>query len=274
MLEKTFKTSKNRQILEILLKITQNVASFQRENFQTDVKTQEKTGFRDLVTEIDIKSQQKLEAGILQQLLKLGFKSEEIGFFGEEGNKRKIKKYTFIIDPIDGTLNFATGFPYFSISIGVLINNEFQIGLVYESLKNQAFVAIKNQGSFKLDLDKKTYKPLKIKHKPLSQSLISGNFGILKNLPDKILNQVLGVRILFGFALEACLVAENLTQANFSKCAKVWDIAATLVIVKEAGGEILSLPEKEPLKFDFQQPEKAYPCLVCHVNTSQLLVFG
>ena len=268
MLQKIYKISKNRQILEILLKISKEVADFQKANFRTEMKTSEKTSFRDLVTEIDIKSQQKLEKNILKESLKIGLNDYEIGFFGEENENRNIQKYTFIIDPIDGTLNFATGFPYFSISIGVMIQGEISIGLVYHSLRDEVYVGIKDKGSYKLDLIKQNFEKLETKPKPLSQSIISGNFMLLKNIPNDFLKNILGVRVLFGFALESCYVSENLTQANFSKGPKIWDIAASMVIINEAGGIILDFKGNK-LNFDLKNPLQKYPCIVSHPDSYQ-----
>jgi myo-inositol-1(or 4)-monophosphatase len=268
MLQKIYKTSKNREILEILLKISKEVADFQKANFRTEMKTSEKTSFRDLVTEIDIKSQQKLEKNILKESLKIGLKDYEIGFFGEENENRNIQKYTFIIDPIDGTLNFATGFPYFSISIGVMIEGEISIGLVYHSLRDEVYIAIKDEGSYKLDLIKQTFEKLEMKPKPLNQSIISGNFMLLKNIPNDFLKNILGVRSLPGLSLQACYVAENLTQANFSKGPKIWDIAASMVIINEAGGIILDFKGNK-LDFNFKDPLQSYPCIVCHSDSYQ-----
>jgi myo-inositol-1(or 4)-monophosphatase len=270
MLQKIYKSGQSTEILEILLQECQKVAKYQVDNFRKDFKTKQKSSFRDLVTEIDITSQNMLEKGILKQLLEKKYVQNEVGFYGEESKTREIKKFTFIIDPIDGTLNFATGFPSFSISIGVLIDSQFEAGIIFEPLKNQAFVGIKNQGSYRLDLDTKEYQKLEIKEKNINQCVIGGNFDVLKNLPKEILTQVLGVRTLFGFALSNCMVAENIIQANFSKHPKIWDIAAALIIVKEAGGEILDLSSKKVLEFDLNNPSKEYPCITCHLKTMDL----
>ena len=106
------------------------------ETIRVDIK-----GRNDLVTEVDKKSEQEIIWNIQQAF-------PEHGFLAEESGQHAGNEYTWIIDPLDGTMNFVHGFPQFSISIALTKNGNLYLGLVYDPLRNELFTAIKGKGAF------------------------------------------------------------------------------------------------------------------------------
>jgi myo-inositol-1(or 4)-monophosphatase len=270
-----YQESENKEILNIILKAAKKASAIQKENFRKDFKVDQKSSFRDLVTEVDIASQKIIEETIQSEMIKAGYNQDQIAFYGEESKERKLGEYTFVIDPLDGTANFATGFPLFSISIGLSVERdgarETKVALIYNSLQDEVYVGIKDQGSYKLELKNNSFKKLEIIQKEMNQSVVTGNFGLLRKFPNSFFEQVFGSRILYGFALEACYVAENISQANFSFEPRIWDVIAAELIVNEAGAVMLDYQQNQINK-DFENPSKPYKCLTVHPNMAKKFV--
>lgn len=287
------------KILELMLKTAKLTGDFQKQKFGQKIEINQKSSHSDLVTEVDLASQDLIVKNLLEGMQKLDYKESEIGFVGEE-NFVKSGKYTFVIDPLDGTSNFATGIEFFSVIISLFIDNELQTGVVYRSLTGHTYFAVKDFGSYKLlpsfwenlskdsknilaDLNFDTFKTndseniennlinnteiqkLKIEYKPLDKVLITGAFSAIKNLPKEFTKKTLGIRIIHGFGLEACLIAENITAINLGVGPKIWDIAAPKLIIEEAGGVFLNYEGKiiNP-SLTSETKKTSYPGIICH----------
>tara|TARA_B100000029_G_scaffold395601_1_gene393436 strand:- start:219 stop:929 length:711 start_codon:yes stop_codon:yes gene_type:complete len=178
-----------------------------------------KKGPTDFVTNSDIKA----EKIILEELIKArpnySIISEENGI-----KNNKDKNNTWIIDPIDGTINFLHGIPHFAISIALKSKNEIVSGLIFDPIKNEMFFAEKNNGAFfnnqRIRVSKKNQ---------INDSLfVTG--GKIKNEPD------LPFRKSGCAALDMAYVAAGRYDGYFQKNLNIWDIAAGIILVKEAGG--------------------------------------
>ena len=161
-------------------------------------------------------------------------------FIGEESEYAPLgKEPTWIIDPIDGTTNFVHGLPYCCVSIGLVIEKEPMIGVIYNPLLDQMFTACKGVGAF-LNDSRLGVSPRSIA--PLSQSIIGCEYGNERN--PEILNPKLAsfsrvinapvraIRSVGSAAMNLCLIASGRLDAYFEAGIHCWDIAAGIVIVR------------------------------------------
>ena len=179
-----------------------------------------KKGPKDFVTNADIKA----EKIIIEELKKA---RPNYSIISEENGVEKNKDETnfWIIDPIDGTTNFLHGVPHFAISIALQSNNEMVCGLVYDPIKDELFYAEKNHGAYfnnqRIRVSKK---------REIDECLFAVGKG--KYNPDLI------YRRSGSAALDLAYVASGRFDGYFQDNLNLWDIAAGIIIVKEAGGII------------------------------------
>ena len=180
-----------------------------------------KKGPKDFVTNSDLKAEKIIIEELKKSRPNYSIISEENGI---ENNKDP--KNTWIIDPIDGTINFLHGIPHFAISIALKSNNEIVSGLIFDPIKNEMFYAEKDNGSFynnqRVRVSKKTQ---------LSECLFATS-GIIDNELD------IQFRKSGSAALDMAYVASGRFDGYFQNSLNLWDIAAGIIIIKEAGGII------------------------------------
>tara|TARA_B100001029_G_C15025021_1_gene433046 strand:+ start:525 stop:1265 length:741 start_codon:yes stop_codon:yes gene_type:complete len=186
------------------------------ENLQVSTK-----GPKDFVTNSD----KKVEKILIEQLSKA---KKNFSIVSEESEKieNTDKENIWIIDPIDGTINFLHGIPHFSISMALKSHNEIISGLIFDPIKNEIFFAEKNNGAFfnnqRIRVSKKNN---------LNECLFATNKnGINKN--------DLNCRISGSAALDLAYVGAGRLDGFFQNNLNLWDIAAGILIVKEAGGKV------------------------------------
>ena len=145
----------------------------------------------------------------------------------EEGSEtNKDKNNTWIIDPIDGTTNFLHGVPHFAISIALRTGNEIVSGLIYDQIKDEMFYAEKENGSFVNN------QRIRVSKKRELNSCLFATGGNFKNEID------LTLRRSGSAALDLAYVAAGRYDGYFQNDLNLWDIAAGIIILKEAGGII------------------------------------
>ncbi|XP_039307050.1 inositol monophosphatase 1 isoform X3 [Solenopsis invicta] len=168
-----------------------------------------------------------------------------MGFIGEEstasGQKVELTDApTWVIDPIDGTMNFVHGLPYTCVSVALLINKVAEIGIVYNPIMEQLFTARKGQGAFLNGA------PIHVSNeKELRKALVMVEMGtsrdseklkiVLQNIA-LLTSHVHGIRSFGSAALNMCMVAIGGADVSFEFGIHAWDIAAGDLIVREAGG--------------------------------------
>ncbi len=143
---------------------------------------------------------------------------------GSESNKNK--KNTWVIDPIDGTTNFLHGVPHFAISIALKSENEIISGLIYDPIKDEMFYAEKDKGAFFNN------QRIRVSKKKEINSCLFATGGKSKNEID------LPLRRSGSAALDMAYVAAGRYDGYFQNDLNLWDIAAGIIILKEAGGMI------------------------------------
>ena len=177
----------------------------------------------DFVTNAD----KKVEKILIEELQKArpdySILSEEIGEINNDSPNR------WVIDPIDGTANFLHGIPHFAISIALRNKNEIISGLIYDPIKNEMFYAEKNNGAF---LNNQRIRVSNKKN--LNECLFAS--GGKKEIKSK-----LNIRKSGSAALDLAYVASGRFDGYFQNELNLWDIAAGLILVTEAGGKTNNL---------------------------------
>jgi myo-inositol-1(or 4)-monophosphatase len=169
------------------------------------------------------------------------------GILGEETGKQGGDEYVWIIDPLDGTMNFLHGFPMFAVSIGIQIKGRMQVGVVYDPNRQELFTAIQGVGA---QLDGRR---LRINQKRvLDGALIGTGFPYRENerWMEQYLNQfravmnvAADVRRPGSAALDLCYLASGRMDGFWEFGLQPWDIAAGSLILREAGGLISSMTD-------------------------------
>ena len=208
--------------LNIMIKASEKASKVLIRDFGEVEKLQvSKKGPTDFVTNSDFNAEKIIIEELKKARPNYSFISEEKGI---EDNKDK--KNTWIIDPIDGTVNFLHGIPHFAISIALKSNNEIVSGLIFDPIKNEMFYAEKNNGAFfnnhRIRVSKKN---------KLNDCLFVTGGKIIKE-PD------LPYRKSGCAALDMAYVASGRYDGYFQHDLNLWDIAAGIIIVEEAGGVV------------------------------------
>ena len=183
-------------------------------------------------------SDKKVEKILIDELQKArpdySILSEEVGFI------KKDEEFKWIIDPIDGTANFLHGIPHFAISIGLEHNKEIICGIIYDPIKDEMFVAEKGNGSYLNNQRMRVSSRSKLKdciiftggpkHDSKNKDASLKEYN---NFSSKIL---VPIRKLGSAALDMAYVAAGRCDGFWQRNLNYWDIAAGIIIVKEAGG--------------------------------------
>ena len=182
-----------------------------------------KKGPRDFVTKTDRRVEEILMEELIRAKKNYSFLTEESGKI-ENNDKNKI----WIIDPIDGTTNFLHGIPHFAISIALQIDNELNSALIHDPIKNEIFFAEKNNGAYfnnhRVRVSKKS---------DLEECLFSSDQRGIKDIFPN-----LNIRSSGCAALDLAYVASGRLDGFFHNKIHLWDIAAGILIIQEAGGTI------------------------------------
>ena len=208
--------------LNIMIKAAEKASRALIRDFGEIEKLQVSTkGPTDFVSNADLKA----EKIIIEELKKArpfySIISEEDG---SESNKDK--NNTWIIDPIDGTTNFLHGVPHFAISIALRSGNEIVSGLIYDPIKDEMFYAEKENGAFFNN------HRIRVSKKKELNSCLFATGGPAKKEVD------LTIRKSGSAALDMAYVAAGRYDGYFQDGLNLWDIAAGIIILKEAGGII------------------------------------
>ncbi len=199
-------------------------------------------GAFNLVTEVD-KAAEEIILGILRS----EFPNDEILAEESGASGGKTTKRRWLIDPIDGTTNFAHSYPLFCTSIGLEEAGEFVLGVVFNPVAKELFWAETGAGAW---LNDKQIKVSKINS--LSESLLATGFHSSSRAGDPanremfihITDTTHGVRRDGSAALDMCFVACGRTEGFWESQIALWDIGAGTVIVREAGGSVTDLQGK------------------------------
>ena len=173
-------------------------------------------------------------------------------FLGEEGGKRDgaDKSHTWIVDPLDGTTNFLHGIPQFAISIALEREGTIIAGLVYNPAVEELFIAEKGKGAFLND------QRIRVAgRKRLSEAVIAcglphigrGDIALARKETGAMQEQVAGLRRFGAAALDLAWIAAGRLDGYWERDLKPWDMAAGLILVREAGGFVSGIEGGEDM---------------------------
>ena len=220
--------------LNVMIKAAEKASKVLIRDFGEIEKLQvSKKGPSDFVTNSDIKTEKIIIEELKKAKSNYSIISEENGI---ENNKDQNNKW--IIDPIDGTVNFLHGIPHFAISIALQSYNEIIAGLIFDPIKNEMFYAEKNNGAFFNN------HRIRVSKKNKVENCLFVTGGKIEIEPDFLYRKS-------GCAtLDMAYVASGRYDGYFQNNLNIWDIAAGIVLIKEAGGIIndIDLKKTENIK--------------------------
>lgn len=188
----------------------------------------------DFVTDVDHRSEETVIRHILRAF-------PDHAILAEESGARAESPYRWIIDPLDGTTNFIHGLPMFAVSIALEAHGQLQIGVVYEPLRKELFVAERGAGAFLND------RAIRVSPaQDRARCLLATGFPF-RNLDGvdeylamfrSLMSQVSGIRRPGSAALDLCYLAAGRVDGFWELNLSPWDIAAGALMIEEAGGRI------------------------------------
>lgn len=232
---------------EVLKEATLAAGSVIQERFQGSFVIENKEGINNLVTEVDKQAEEVVINIIRSRYPDHTIISEEIGTLSEGSD------YQWIIDPIDGTVNFAHGIPLCCVSIGLRHNDAMLMGAVYNPMMNEFFFAEKGKGAFLND------RPIQVSKKTEFEKacLVTGfpyKWPKTSEHPIKVFErfilQGLPVRRLGSAAIDLCWVACGRFDGFWEYNLNAWDVAAGYLLVEEAGGRVTNFDGQPHSVFD------------------------
>jgi len=202
-------------------------------------------GYRDIVTQVDTEAET-----VILDLIRTRFPDHAV-LSEEAGGSEMSSDYTWVVDPLDGTTNYAHRVPVFCVSIGVLERGQPLIGVIHDPLRDQTFVAERGKGAV---LDGEAMRVSRTSR--LSHALLGLDWGHSDDVRGQVLELLLQVaprcgtvRALGSAALAQAYVAAGWLDAYLNLALKPWDAAAGMLLVTEAGGRCTTL-EGEPYRVD------------------------
>ncbi len=205
-----------------------------RENFNNSHEVIHK-GTVDLVTEVDIASEKLIKKELFARFPEVRFHGEEHG--GDNWNQGLV----WVVDPLDGTTNFANRLPHFAVSIALCDQGEPVVGVVVNPMNQECYSCYRGGGAFL------NGRPIRVGTQTLLNDALAvtgfpynrrENIEIIVERLKIMLMQVQCVRRFGSAALDLCFIASGVFAIYWETGLKPWDVAAGLLLVKEAGGQI------------------------------------
>ena len=219
-----------------VISLTVEVGEFIRnQELVFDRECVEYKGLHDMVSYVDKTAEERLVKALSTLLPEAGFVTEE------ETSTVKGEKYNWIIDPLDGTTNFIHGIPTFSISIALECNKELVLGVVYEINRNECFSAWKNGGAYLNNKRISVSKAPTIENTLLATGFPFHDFANMEpylNVLRVLMQKCHGIRRIGSAAIDLAYVASGRFDGYFEYNLNAYDVAAGIVLVREAGGHI------------------------------------
>ena len=237
-------------MLDKIIGISKEAGEIIRDGFGKKLTLEYKTNVTDYATNIDKASEEKIIDYIRKEFPTHNILAEESG--KSDGSS----DYTWVIDPLDGTMNFAHGLPIFSVSIGVMKHDEIIAGVVYDIMADVVYSSELGCGSFANDIKLNVSNTTE-----LGKSLLVTGFPYdIKDNPKNAIekfNDCLkassGVRRLGSAAIDCCYIASGAFDGFWEVRINAWDICAGHIIIEEAGGKVTNFSDQ---KLDYLKYEE------------------
>ncbi len=227
--------------LEVAVKAARAAGELLKSHFGTslDVNAFEA---HDIKLDLDVRSQELITSILLEHF-------PDHAIYGEEGLAgNQESEWQWIVDPIDGTVNFFYGLPHFCISIALRKGDEIRLGVIYDPMRDELW-SVEKGGVPTLN-----GKPCRVSSRnQLSDAVLSVGFSknrdtmVNAGLPlfEKMIQRVRKCRLMGSAALDLAYVASGRLDAYIESSVSLWDIAAGQLLVEAAGGKVITTPRGE-----------------------------
>jgi myo-inositol-1(or 4)-monophosphatase len=227
------------EILQKAQRLAREAGKIQRDRYETDIEIRTKSAAIDLVTEVDHACEKLIVDALTRERPEDAILAEEGGGTDYEG-----AAWRWVIDPLDGTTNYAHGYPRFCVSIGVEHHGERTVGVVYDPLLDELYSAVRGGGA------SCNGRPIGVSPEAdFANALLATGFAydVHRSLEDNlnhfadVVKRARAVRRDGSAALDLCYVAAGRFDGFWEMKLHAWDVAAGLLIVEEAGGRISNM---------------------------------
>jgi len=222
-----------------IVSIVRNIAKEELLHRFSKIKSNKKDD-GSLITEADLAVQNRIEEELKRIDADILFLGEEMSVEMQQDILQQKNKSIWVLDPLDGTTNFAAGIPYYAVSLALIENGQVELGVVYDPERDECFIAEKNSGAF-LQLSDLEYESL---NKNGNEVKLSDAVACidLKRLPEQLAMKIVSnhpfrsQRSFGGVALDWCWLAAGRFDVYLHGKQNIWDYAAGHLIFSEAGG--------------------------------------
>jgi myo-inositol-1(or 4)-monophosphatase len=224
-------------VLALAQRLAREAGHLQRERYESDLTVGTKSAPVDLVTEVDRACEALVVEGIARE-------RPGDGVLAEEGSARAGGAWRWVVDPLDGTTNYAHGYPRFCVSIGVEHEGRARVGVVYDPLMDELYHAARGAGAFC------NGRALRVSAETaLDRSLLATGFAYdrreseVDNVREfaALLKAARALRRDGSAALDLCYVAAGRLDGYWEFKLQPWDVSAGALVVEEAGGRVSDL---------------------------------
>ena len=219
----------------ILQKAAREAGQLMKERFNSGFRIDNKDGVNDLVTEVDHASEK-----LIMDIIRTEFPDHFI-LSEEVGEIKMDSAYKWIIDPIDGTVNYANGIPICCVSIGVEHEGKMVLGAVFNPFIDEFFFAEKGAGAFMNEKRIRVSEKDSVSHSCLvtgfPYTYLDSQNGPLEVF-SRLIRKGVPVRRLGSAAIDLCWVAAGRFDGFYEHKLNAWDSAAGFLLVEEAGGKV------------------------------------
>jgi len=227
-------TADGRSVMDVALEATRTAGAIIREGWNSDREITFK-GRADIVTDIDVKA----EKAILE-ILTGAF--PDFGTLAEESSPVQGKSpYRWVVDPLDGTRNYAQSIPHFCTIVALAKGDEVIAGVVYDPVREETFTASKGQGAFLNGSPISATQTTELSRSLLSFDLgyVDEKAGLAIDLLRALWPGMYSVRLMGSAGLGVAYAASGRVDLFFHHSLSPWDIAAGLILAQEAGGRVV-----------------------------------
>ncbi len=227
------------ELLTLALRLAREAGAIQRERFESPLEIRSKSAAIDLVTEVDHACEEHIVSALQRERPADAIVAEE-----GRGDDHAGAEWRWVIDPLDGTTNYAHGYPRFCVSIGVERRGEACIGVVFDPLLGELYAAQRGRGATRNGA------PIRVSAEArIGNALVATGFpyDLHQTLEDnldhfvRVVKSVRAIRRDGSAALDLCYVACGRLDAFWELKLKPWDVVAGRLIVEEAGGRVTNL---------------------------------
>jgi myo-inositol-1(or 4)-monophosphatase len=226
-------------VLALAVRLARAAGEVQRDRYETRLEIRAKTTPINLVTEVDHACEKLVVEGIEASRPQDAVLAEEGGVRGRDD-----APWRWVIDPLDGTVNYAHGYPRFCVSIGVEHEGERTVGVVYDPLLDELYTAVRGQGA------RRNGRAIRVSETAtLGEALLATGFAydVRRSRDDNLdhfaalVKRARALRRDGSAALDLCYVAAGRFDGFWELRLHPWDVAAGLLLVEEAGGRASDL---------------------------------